>query len=145
MNNKNISPEIALKILLNIDDIMKVLPKLEKDSEVQKIVCHLQSLPNEDIITLMSAFVTLIVDEKPELQSLIEEIKSRENTRDIHSITKTAIEIWDIVKEDIWDIGIIVLYLRTLGENRLKGKLFEYEGKSIYEEIRKILKWNKNK
>ncbi|HFD87053.1 MAG TPA: hypothetical protein ENJ35_05200 [Gammaproteobacteria bacterium] len=136
-----LTSEQTFKLLLNARDIAESLPDFPLDASNEQIREDLSSLSYSQAEQILPTLMSVLLEEKPDLSSMLEQLRLRESTRDLGVVTETAADLWEAVKQDIDYIAVIVLFLRTLGENKIKTKLIQYEGKSIYKELRKLLPW----
>ena len=137
----NITPELTFKFLLNSQDICNSLPPTSGEDNVAEIGDKLHALSSDEAAQLMPVLVELLVEEKPELLKMLKQLEDKEDTRDLTEVAQVAAGLWEVAKQDIEYIAIIVVFLRALGENKLKTQFFKYEGKSVYKELRKLLGW----
>lgn len=129
-----------LLLLLNADAVADRLgldlTQPTPTAEVEALAARLS--PQQGAL-LAEALAALLEEAHPELAALRQELAGRHATRGVEADPTALAALWEAVKENLVPIGVLVFYLRTLGHNRLKGKVLEYEGSSIFQDLAALL------
>jgi hypothetical protein len=141
MQPDDIRPDLALGLLLNSGDIVARLPEMDEgSSEIEEIKSALQATSEKDILRLGPPLVSLLLDAEPTIARDLDTLSQRFSTRGVESDPSMVAGLWETLKADVGYIALLVFFLRTLGYNKIKTKLGEYEGHSVYDDLRSLIR-----
>lgn len=146
MAAEKINTDIALALLLNSREIVPRFPEMDRfDPELDEIRELLSAISVEQIAKLAPPLAECLLEAEPSIEQELEALTRRQPTRGVETDPAMIAGLWEAVKADIGYVALLVFFLRTLGYNKIKTKLGEYEGHSIYEGLRSLLQPSQSK
>ncbi len=143
MNDRSITPALAVSFLLNADAVVQHFP-LPADAEdlALEIAAVLDQVPANQLPNLAVALTSEALASMPDAGGIIDQITDQAVTRSLESADATVVTALLRTLQDNWlGVAMLVVALRSLGGNRLKVGSLDLETKSIYQDLAGFLKF----